>query len=84
LVLVICLYFKSDRINRVVRIFFVFINFQKKLIKPQSTLGGTKNLSVTNIPVFKFLPKNCGHQIVIISYFAEGNWVFFVSSGNKE
>jgi hypothetical protein len=53
-------------------------------MKPQSTFGGTKNLRVTYIPVFKFLPKNYGHQIAIISCFAEGNWVFFASSGNKE
>jgi hypothetical protein len=77
-------YFLSDRINRIVRIFFVFINFRKKLMKPQSTFGGIKNLTVAKIALSEFLAKNGGHHIVIISYSAEGNWVFFVSSGNKE
>jgi hypothetical protein len=53
-------------------------------MKPQSTFGGVKNLTVANIALSEFLPKNSGHHIAIISYFAEGNWVFFVSSGNKE
>jgi hypothetical protein len=77
-------YFLSDRINRIVRIFFVIINFRKKLMIPQSTFGGIKNLTVANTPLSEFLPENSGHDIVIISYFAEGNWVFFVSPGNKE
>jgi hypothetical protein len=50
----------------------------------QSTFGGTKNLAAANIALSEFLPENSGHHIVIISYFAEGNWAFFVSSGNKE
>jgi hypothetical protein len=66
-------YFKSDRINRIVRIFFVFINSRKKLMKRKSTFGGTNNLRVIKIPAFNFLPKNCGHHSVIISYFAKGN-----------
>jgi hypothetical protein len=85
----------SDKINpgemdfifhwagRIVRIFFVVINFRKKLMKPQSTFGGAKNLTVANIALSEFLPKNSGHHLVILSYFAEGNWVSFVSSGNK-
>jgi hypothetical protein len=55
------------------RIFFVFINFRKKLMKRQSTFGGTNNLRTINIPVFKFPPYYSGHRSVIISYFAEGN-----------
>jgi len=77
-------YYLSDRINRIVRIFFVIINFRKKLMIPQSTFGEIKNLTVANIPLSEFLSNNCGHDIVIISYFAESDWVFFVSSGNKE
>ena len=42
-------------------------------MKRQSTFGGTNNLRVIDIPVFKFLLKNCSHHSVIISYFAEGN-----------
>ena len=74
----------SDRINRIVRIVFVIINFRKKLMIPISTFGGTKNLTVPNIAFSEFLSKNSGHRLAIISYLAEGNWVFFVSSGNKE
>ena len=53
-------------------------------MKPQSTFGGIKNLTVANIPLSEFLPKNYGRHIEIVIYFAEGNCVFFVSSGNKE
>jgi hypothetical protein len=53
-------------------------------MESQSTFGGTKNLSVTNIRAFKFLPDNCGCHIANSSSFAKGNWVFFVASGNKE
>ena len=76
-------YFKTDRINRIVRIFF-FINFRKKLMKRKSTLGGTKIFKGDLYPgVFMLLPKNDGHDIVIINKFTEDKWVYFVSSGNK-
>jgi hypothetical protein len=53
-------------------------------MKRQSTFGGIKNLTVANIALSDFLPENSGHDTVMIAYLAEGNWVFFVSSGNKE
>ena len=50
----------------------------------RNNFGGKKNFRVINIPSFNFYPKNCGCIIVIISYFAGSDWVFFVSSRNKE
>jgi hypothetical protein len=64
--------------------FFVIINFRKKLMIRQSTFGGIKNVMVANMALSEFLPENSGHHTVILSYVAEGNWVFFVSSGNRE
>ena len=69
---------------RIVKIFFVIINFRKKLMKARSTFGGIKNLTLADIALSEFLPNNSGQHIAILSYFAEGNQVFFVSSGNKE
>jgi hypothetical protein len=53
-------------------------------MKALSTFGGIKNLTVGNIALSELLPKNSGHHIAVLSHFAEGNWVFFVSSANKE
>jgi hypothetical protein len=79
------LYFlKSDRIIRIVGIFFAITNFRKKLMIRQSTFGGIRNSTVADIPLSAFLPEKGGHHIVTISYLAKGNWVYFVSSGNKE
>ena len=36
-------------------------------MKPQSTFGGAKNLTVANIVLSELLPKNSSHHLVIIA-----------------
>jgi hypothetical protein len=53
-------------------------------MKRKSTFGGTKIFKGDLYPgVFMLLPKNDGHDIVIINKFTEDKWVYFVSAGNK-
>jgi len=53
-------------------------------MKRKSTFGGTKIFKGDLYHgVFMLLPKNDGHDIVIINKFTEDKWVYFVSSGNK-
>jgi hypothetical protein len=63
-------YFISDRINEIIRV--------------KSTFGGKKNFRIANISLFNFCTGNCVYLIANISHLAAGDWVFFVSSGNKE
>ncbi len=63
----IIFFFKSDRINRIIRIFFVFINFHLPVIasrsgeaggeeidETQSTFGGKKDFRLTIVSLFNF------------------------------
>jgi hypothetical protein len=87
-------YVKSDRINRIIRIFFLFSSIsghrpigpmarREEIDETQSTLGGKKNF----IQLFLYLisaPKSCGCLMPILICLAAGDCVFFISSGNKE
>ena len=77
-----CKYFESDRINRIFRIFFVLINFQKKLMKKQSTFGGI-NILRDQCSGINVSTQELGYHAEIMSYIAEGIWAYFVSSGNN-
>jgi len=76
--------FKSDRIDRIIRIFFCLHQFPEEIDETQSTLGGKKCFRLTIVFYLISLPRNFADLMLIITYPAEGDRVFFVSSGNKE
>jgi hypothetical protein len=70
--------------NRIFRIFFCHHQFPEEIDEAQSTSGGSKNIRGTQITLSIFYQITAGTLFFIKIILAEGNWGFFVSSGNKE
>jgi len=64
--------------------FFCLHQFPEEIDKTQSTLGGKKCFRLTIDFYLISVPRNFGDLMLIVTYPAEGDRVFFVSSGNKE
>jgi hypothetical protein len=50
-------YVKSDRINRIIRMFFCLHQFPEEIDETQSTFSGKKNFRVTIVSLFNFCTK---------------------------
>jgi len=65
-------------------VYFYLHQFPEEMDETTIYLQWNQYFKGVQYPGIKFLPENYVHHSVIMSYCAEGKWVFFVSSGNKE